>query len=281
MPKNSLEKPLVSVVLPTYKRGEKLRKAIESVLNQTCKDLEIIIMDDTPDDSIASIVFKIKDSRIKYIKNKERLGFVKSLNKSISLSRGKYIARIDADDLWLDLKKLEKQIEFLEENPDYILVGGGIIIVNEAGKELVRFLHPEKDKDIRDSILLVDNFTHSSVLIRKDALERVSGYDESLDFAEDWDLWLKLGKIGKFYNFSEYFVRYLKTPESRSNRKKEIRIGNDLRRKYRKDYPNFYRAIIYSYLYDFYYLFLRRILYPISPKLRKLVFRLSKNSESS
>lgn len=276
MLKNNFEKLLVSVVLPTYKRKEKLRRVLESVLGQTYKNIEAFILDDTPDDSILEIVSEIGDERIKYIKSKERLGFVKSLNKGAKLAQGKYIARIDADDFWLDLKKLEKQVEFLENNPDYVLVGGGIVITDEAGKEIVRYLHPEKDKDIRNSILLVDNFTHSSVLIRKESFELVGGYDENLDFAEDWDLWLKLGKVGKLYNFLEYFVQYLKSSESRSNRKKEMRIGNDLRKKYRYDYPNYYKAFIFSWIYSFYYRFLRKLLYPISPFLRKLVFKFSK-----
>jgi len=276
MPKNNFEKSLISVILPTYKRGERLKKAIESVLNQTYQNFELIIIDDSPDSSISDVVSGIKDQRIIYIKNKERLGFVRSLNKAASLTKGKYIARIDADDFWLDLKKLEKQTEFLENNPDYVLVGGGIVITDEAGKKIVRYLHPEKDKDIRNSILLVDNFTHSSVLIRKESLERVSGYSENLDFAEDWDLWMKLGMVGKLYNFPEYFVQYLKSPETRSNRSKEMKIGDELRKKYRHDYPNYFKALIFSWFYSFYYCFLRRLLYPISPFLRKLVFKFSK-----
>ena len=271
--------PLISTILPTYKRRDRLRVAIESVLNQNYDNLEIIIMDDSPDESIATVISEIKDSRIKFIKNRERLGFVKSLNASIALAKGKYIARIDADDLWLDSRKLKKQVNFMEDNPDYVLCGGGIVIIDETGKEVVRYLHPEKDKDIRSSILLVDNFTHSSVLIRKSALDKVGRYDENLEFAEDWDLWLKLGKVGKLYNFPEYSVKYLKSLETRSNRKKEINIGNILRKKYRKDYPNYGKAIIYGYFYSFYYSFLRKILYPISPLLRKLVFYFSKSKE--
>jgi glycosyltransferase involved in cell wall biosynthesis len=276
MPKNNLEKPLVSVILPTFKRKERLKEAVESVLGQTYKNIEVLVIDDTPDDSISQIVSGIGDERIKHIKSKERLGFVKSLNKGAELAKGKYIARIDADDFWLDPRKLEKQVDFLEENKEYVLCGGGIVIVDETGKELIRYLHPKKDKDIRNSILLVDNFTHSSVLFNKDAFQKVGGYDENLDFAEDWDLWLKLGKVGKFYNFQEYFVQYLKSPETRSNRKKEMDIGDRLRKKYRLDYPNYCKARIFSLFYSFYYAFLRRFLYPISPILRKLVFKFSK-----
>ena len=191
-------------------------------------------------------------------------------------TQGKYIARIDADDLWLDSEKLEKQVDFLERNPDYVLCGGGIVIIDERGREVVRYLHPEKDRDIRNSILLVDNFAHSSVLISKDTLDKMLGYDEGLDFAEDWDLWLKLGKVGKLYNFPEYFVQYLKSSETRSNRKREMDMGNQFRKKYKNDYPNYRKAIIYGYFYSFYYFFLRKILYPISPFLRKIVFFFSK-----
>lgn len=271
--KNSL---LVSVVLPTYKREERLRKAIESVLNQTYKNLELIVIDDTPDDSIFNVISEIKDSRIIYIQNKERLGFVKSLNKGVSLAKGKYIARIDADDSWLNFKKLEKQVNFLEKHPDYVLCGGGVIITDEKGKEIVRFLDPEKDEEIRKSILFLSNFVHSSVVFRKNVFNLVGGYDEELKQSEDRDLWLKLGKVGKFYNFQEYFVNYLQSKESRSNKKKQFEIATVLRKKYRKDYPSFYKATIFSYFYYFYYFFLRKLLYPISPKLRKIIFSISK-----
>lgn len=266
----------VSVILPTYKKGERLEKAIESVLSQTYKNLELIVIDDTPDDSISNLISEIKDSRIIYIQNKERLGFVKSLNKGVSLAKGEYIARIDADDFWSDDKKLEKQIDFLENHPNYVLCGGGVIIVDEKEKEIVRFLDPEKDKEIRKTILFLSNFVHSSVVFRKNAFNSVSGYDEKFKQSEDRDLWLKLGKVGKFYNFQEYFVNYLQGKESRSNKKEQFKIAAVLRKKYRNDYPNFYKATIFSYFYYFYYFFLRKLLYPISPKLRKIIFSISK-----
>ncbi len=274
---NKSKKPLVSVILPTYKRGERLKKAIGSVFSQTYKNLELIIIDDTPDDSISNLISEIKDSRIIYIQNKERLGFVKSLNKGASLVRGKYIARIDADDSWLNFKKLEKQVNFLENYPDYVLCGGGVIIVNEEGKEIVRFLDPEKDEDIRKSILFLSHFVHSSVVFRKDAFFLVGGYDENLDYSEDRDLWLKLGKVGKFYNFQEYFVNYLQSKASRTNRREQFKVAALLRKKYRNDYSNYYQAVLFSWLYFFYnFLFLRKLLYPISPKLRKIIFGILK-----
>lgn len=275
------KQPLVSVILPTYKRGERLKKAIESVLSQTYKNLELIIIDDTPDDSISNLISEIKDSRIIYIQNKERLGFVKSLNKGVSLAKGKYVARIDADDFWYNDKKLGKQIEFLENHSDYVLCGGGVIITDEKGKEMVMFLHPKKDEDIRKTILFLGNFAHSSIVFRKDTYDLVGGYDECLDYCEDRDLWLKLGKVGKFYNFQDYFIKYLQSEKSRSNRRKEIKIGNELRKKYRNDYPNFYKATIFSYFYSFYCFFLRKLLYSASPKLREISFNILTFSSKS
>jgi glycosyltransferase involved in cell wall biosynthesis len=115
--------PLVSVILPTYNRVKYIRKAIESVLGQTYRNLELIIINDGSNDKTSKVIygFAKKDQRVKTIKNETNIGLVKSLNKGITKSKGKYIARIDDDDVWSDKQKLEKQIEFLEQFYNYSL----------------------------------------------------------------------------------------------------------------------------------------------------------------
>ena len=277
MSKSNTQKSLVSVILPTYKRGEGLKKAIESVLSQNYKNLELIVIDDTPDDSISDIVSEIKDSRIIYIKNKERLGFVKSLNEGVALGKGKYIARIDSDDFWCDSKKLEKQVNFLEKHPDYVLCGGGIVIVNEKGKEITRFLYPEKNNKIREIMLFWSQgqFAHSAITFRRDTYQSVGGYDERLNFCEDWDLWLRMGRIGKLYNFQDYFIYYFRGVDNRSNWKQNFKISLKLKRKYRNNYPHFYKSVLFDWIYYFYnFLSLQRVFHPISPKLKKIILNI-------
>ncbi|MGB2762530.1 MAG: glycosyltransferase [Minisyncoccales bacterium] len=268
---------LVSIILPTYNRGTYIRRAVGSVLSQTYKEFELIIIDDGSTDETPKIIseFKRKNTRVKCITNKPNIGLVKSLNKGIKNAKGKYIARIDDDDSWCDSQKLEKQVEFLENNVDYIAVGGGVIKVDAAGKEIARHLLSENDKDLKNSMLLNNSFVHSSVVFRKEIWEKVGGFDETLDFSEDWDLWLRFGQLGNFYNFQQYFVRYLQDQQNKSNYniQHNARLNIKLRKKYRNDYPNFWKAYILGwaqYIYTF--LPFRIALKPIFSKLRRIIF---------
>ncbi|MFH1657307.1 MAG: glycosyltransferase [bacterium] len=252
-----MENPLVSIIISTYNREKYIKKALESVLNQSYKNFEIVVVDDSEGDETKKVIELLKRKEIRYVKNKNKLGFVKSLNKGVEVAEGKYIARIDDDDTWCDVKKLEKQVKFLEEHPDYALVGGGAILIDEKGKELRRFLPPEKDEKIRKLMLRDCLFIHSTVVFRKNTWEAVHRYDEKLNSAEDWDLWLKFGKLGRFYNFQDYFVYFLQAEQGRTQyiRQQNMRTHLELMKKYRSQYPNFPRAFLVgliSYLYSFF-----------------------------
>lgn len=240
---NKYLKPLVSVILATYNRSEYLGRAIESVLDQSYNNFELIIIDDGSTDRTSEVIYEYQDSRIKIIKNKENLGFVKSLNKAINYAQGEYIARIDDDDYWCDSRKLEKQTEFLENNPEYVLVGSGMIKIDKEGKEIKRYLFPEKDQELRKKMLLTDYFVHPGVVFRKKGWQAVGGYNEQFYFSQDWDLWARLGKIGKMYNFPEYFVSVRESEENRTNNKMgyHLLLNQKIRRKYKNDYPYFWK----------------------------------------
>lgn len=236
----------VSVVLPTFNRASTLAKAIESALGQTYKDFELIVVDDGSRDETQGLLsgYARKDARVIFMRNRENMGLVRSLNKGIQHAQGRYIARLDDDDFWFDARKLEKQVSFLEKNQEYALTGGGQIRVDEHGKEIARLVFPETDKAIRRHMLFSNPFAHTSVLFRKESWARVGGYDESLDFSEDWDLWMKLGSIGKLHNFQEYFVCYLQGNQNRSNEHmvRDALLNVKLRITYRKNFPGFLRA---------------------------------------
>lgn len=246
-----MDKVLVSIILPTYNRAGYIKKSIESVLRQTYRDFELIIIDDGSADGTAKILsqYQKRDSRVRIIRNEKNLGFVKSLNKGISLARGKYIARLDDDDFWSNSQKLEKQIRFFEDNPDYILVGGGMIKIDEKGKEIKKYLFPENDKDIREIMLLTDPFVHPAVVFKKEAWRLVGGYDERFYFSQDWDLWARLGKVGKMYNFPEYFVCFLQGDQNRGNKRMAYHLWLNLkiRKKYRREYPNFVKGYLFGW----------------------------------
>jgi len=275
-----MKEPLISIIIPTYNGVKYVKKAVKSVWSQTYQNIEIVIIDDGSIDETSEIIseFSKKDSRIVILTNEINRGFVKSLNKGAKRAQGKYIARIDDDDFWCNSKKLEKQVEFLETRPDYVLTGGGMIKIDEKNREIARYLFPEKDKDIRKSILIDNLFAHSAVLLKKDAWEKVGGYDEQFGFFADMDLWLKLGKLGKFHNFQEYFVYYLDkelgNKYSMRNRDIRKRVGFNikLRKKYRNYYSGYKKAYLFcwaSYFYSF--LPFRQKLHPILLKLRALI----------
>lgn len=274
--------PLVSVILPTYNRERYIKRAIKSILSQTYQNFELIIVDDSSTDKTPELVsgFSKKDSRIRVVTNKINLGLVKTLNRGIRNARGKYIARLDDDDNWCDSKKLQKQVDFLEKNIEYALVGGGAIEVDKRGKEIMRYLLLENDEDIRKAILVDNAFAHVTVLFRKDIWEKVKGYDEKFDGLEDRDLWLKIGKLSKFYNFQEFFACYVghdhKNPSyliKNYGKTGQLKLNIKLRKKYSDDYVGYRKALLFCWANYFYsFLPFRQKLRPFGLKLRKIIF---------
>ncbi len=194
--------PKVSIIIATFNREAFIAEAIESVLKQSFVDWEMIIIDDASTDKTRSVVDKYTESdlRIKYYKNPSNLGISKSRNKGLSLARGKYIATLDSDDVWLDDAKLKKQVDFLDINKDYALIGGGIMYIDKDSRPLRKMLYPIYDSIIRNIMLQYNPFPHSTVLMRKVVIDQVGQYDESMKTCEDYDLWMRIGMKHKFTN---------------------------------------------------------------------------------
>jgi len=238
--------PKISVVIITYNRARLLPEAIESVLSQSFKDWELLIVDDASTDGTESVVKKYidKDERIGYYKNESNIKISRSRNRGLELARGKYIAVLDSDDSWCDVEKLQKQYDFLEQNADFVLSAGGVIVIGDNSQEIKRYLKTSTDEDIRSGILAQNPIVHSAVMYRREIALSSGGYDVALNTAEDYDLWLRIGRKGKMYNFSEYFVRYRIHGNNISiiDRRESMKCNLELVRKYRYDYPNFWRA---------------------------------------
>lgn len=271
-----MNKSLISVVLPTHNRSDYLEKALESVCVQDYPFLEIIVVDDQSTDETPDLLkrLQIKDDRIRVVTNSNNIGFVKSLNRGIRAARGAYVARIDDDDVWVDKEKIKKQTSFLDVNPEYVVVGGGIIRINDFGKEMSRELFPETDKEIRKTMLVSDPIVHVSAIFRKDAWEEVGGYDEQFDYSQDWELWAKLGAKGRYYNFQEYFVRSLFSSRGRSgkNMRYHLWLNLKIRKRYRHDFPNFWKGYVFGWIsYVFFLLPLSMRIHPLFLKIKKFV----------
>lgn len=277
MDKDINTKIIVSIILPTYNGARYIKRAIDSVIAQTFSDWELLVIDDGSKDDTGNIVkeYTNKDSRIIYLKNEINLGIQKTLNKGLKEAKGKYIARIDDDDEWIDKDKLKKQIEFLENNKDYVLIGTGVVVVGEEGIELMRYLLPETDIEIRNKILSKNCFVHSSVVFKKDTALTFGGYDESKDskHIEDYDLWLKLGTIGMFANLPICGLKFTQREGSISSIHKleQFKKNINLIKKYKYKYSKYYRSIIFSYLrFKLYDIYLLLIPNKIKTKILKL-----------
>ena len=255
---------IVSILMPTYNRVKTIGLAIESVLKQSFLDWELIIIDNESTDGTSQRIKEFDDSRIKYhfVKKSLKKGITDYLNYGINKSLGKYIARLDDDDEWADKKKLQKQVNYLETNQEYVIVGGGVIVVDENRNEIYRFYKKENDIQIRNNALMANPFWHNTVLFRKDLAEEI-GFYHDFRFVEDWDLWLRLGRVGKFYNFQEHFSLYMNAGQNLSvgNQTLAARTILKLIKKYKHEYPHYRIALLLNcmqYLFSFLPAFVRR-----------------------
>jgi glycosyltransferase involved in cell wall biosynthesis len=221
-----MKTPLVSVIMPVYNCEAYIDQALDSLVNQTHKNLEVIVVDDCSKDATWKHLQKWakKDSRIKPFHNKENLRIVKTLNFAIEQSRGNYLARMDGDDERLP-DSIEKQVAFLEANPDVVIVGGTSQVCDENLKPINLRQYPETDSAIRQKMFRFSPFTHPTVMIRKSTLPRPA-YDEKFDWAEDYDLYFRLAKFGKLANLSDilYKLRTHKESVSRTKARQQEKL---------------------------------------------------------
>lgn len=202
-----MEKVLVTVLLPVY-NNPNINICIDSVLKQTYKGFELLIIDNASSDNTVEVIKKYDDPRIRLVVNEENIGPTGSLNKGVNLINSKYIARIDADDLMLE-DRLEKQVEFLENNPDYGIVGSFTrhIDTNDNLYEINRLC--TTDKGIRKYINIQSPFYHPAVMIRNSVLKDNNlNYDLNIKVAVEYKLWNEILKYSKGLNLPEVLTYY-------------------------------------------------------------------------
>jgi len=194
--------PIVSVILPVYNGETHLVECIESVLNQTYKNLEFIIVDDASTDDTPIILqdYSKRDSRIIVIRHKVNKKQTVSANTAIKNAIGKYLARMDADDVALP-QRFAKQAQFLEDNPQIGMVGSWFNTINGNGKIIETIRTKQSPEFLGWNLLFDTSFGHSTVMMRKNIVEEV-GYYRSPE-AEDFDLWSRINRVSKVANLPE------------------------------------------------------------------------------
>lgn len=208
----------VSVVMSVYNGQEYLREAIESILNQTFKNFEFIIVNDGSYDDSLNIIKSYNDPRIVLI-NQQNTGLAVALNNGIRLANSKYIARMDADDIAM-IDRLEKQKEFLDQNLDYVLVGSNAIVTDKDGNAIYTSKLP-LDWELIKTKFPDSSFYHSSVMYRKDTFIKCSGYLEEvskLNCFEDSILWNKMKNYGKMANIFDTLIKYRLVPNASTSK---------------------------------------------------------------
>lgn len=205
---NKANFPKLSVVMAVYNGERFLREAVESILSQTYSDFEFIIFDDCSKDGSAAILRSFTDPRLRIHTNEKNIGLTNSLNKGLAVARGKYIARMDADDISLPTR-FAKQVAFLNEYPAIALVGTWMECIDAEGRSLSSVNMPTDPQIIKDEMLKENCIAHPSVMFRKDAVLATGGYQTTLGrYAQDYDLWLRLLEQYQIANLSEHLLRY-------------------------------------------------------------------------
>ena len=196
-------RPLVTIVMGVYNDAEGAEFAAESILNQTYRDIEIIIVDDGSTDGCGSRLDRMQrlDKRLWVLRNRCNLGLTRSLIRGCSHARGKYIARQDAGD-WSREDRIEQQVEMFQRQADAVLVGCHNEFVERHGEVLYTMTYAEED--ITPHLLSTEESeiqspVHASVMFRRDIYEAVGGYDANLPVAQDFDLWLRMVRRGSAY----------------------------------------------------------------------------------
>lgn len=231
------KEPLVSVITPAYNAEKYIAKTIESILSQTYKNFEYIIVDDASTDSTWDIIqeYANKDSRIKAFKNENNLYIAGNRNKGLDKASGKYIVWQDADDISLPIR-IEIQVKFMENNPQ-VGICGAFLQSFEGDKDMDIRKYPLDDKTLRKNIFRYSPVAQPAAIIRKKTLDEVGKYDLSTPPAEDIDMSFRIGKNYKFANIPEVLIRYREHPDSATFKKLRTQIKSTLktRRKYAGD----------------------------------------------
>lgn len=215
--------PTLSVVMTVYNGAQFITEAVRSVIDQTFRDFEFIIVDDGSTDETGIILNSLRDDRIILLRNEKSVGQTSALNSAIRRARGRYIARLDADDI-CKLNRFKCQVEFMERHPDVVIVGSSAMRVAPNGRHLGIWRVPMSDFDIRFTSLLTPPFIHPTVMFRREAIMTVGGYNEDLAMAQDYELWTRLLQHGHGRNLKACLLYYRQHDKAGTHRRRATQL---------------------------------------------------------
>jgi len=227
------QSPYISVVMPVYNGQKFIKEAVESILEQTFNDFELIIVNDGSIDKTGEIIkfFSERDNRVRVFTNAKNIGCYQSRNIGLATAQGKFIAVMDSDDISV-ANRFELQLKFMEENPSVGVVGGNAKIIDENGQYKFTTNMPKADKLIRWQLCFSNPFIHPSVLMRKEIVKQLNGYNTYM-VAQDYDLIERMTDVTKLANLPEVLVLYRQHGDNLTALPYEVRaeVRDDIRQR--------------------------------------------------
>ncbi len=217
--------PAVTVLMAVFNGMPYLRAAVDSVLAQTFRDFEFLIVNDGSADGSAALLHEAaqRDPRVRVI-DRENRGFVASLNEGLAAARGTYIARFDADDVCLP-HRLQAQVAYLQGHPSCVLVGGYVNLIDGAGRPLWTLRPPVTHAEIDSQHLMGHtSIPHPVATFRREVALRVGGYNPAFPAGQDLDLWLRLAEVGELHNLPEPLIQYRQHHRSISSTRADVQM---------------------------------------------------------
>lgn len=217
--------PAISVIMPAYNTEKYIGAAIESILQQTFEDFELIIIDDASTDQTYDIMCSYHDNRIIRMRNHINLGVAACVNKGMSIASSEYIARMDSDDISMP-DRFQKQIEFMDANPNLGISGTHMAVIDNEGQLIKEHHKKTGDETIKISLFFGHtSLAHPSIIIRKKIIDMHHlRYDSAFQYAEDYDFYCRCSSFVALDNYPECLVRYRIHPESVSQKYRQQQI---------------------------------------------------------
>lgn len=212
-----MQRVQISVLMPVYNGRKYLEQSIESILSQTFKKFEFIIVDDGSTDNSWKIIKKYAaiDKRIVTIRNKSNLRISAALNRGLGVAKGKYIARMDADD-WSFPNRLQKQYNYMQKHPKVGVSGGSIEVCDNKLRVINERKYPLSDKAARKIIFRYSPFAHPTTIWNHQMIKKAGGYNRNIPLSQDYDLYFRIGKLSKFGNIKDVLLK-LRTHDDSSS----------------------------------------------------------------